>query len=61
MNSKLKVAVLMGGVGREREVSIQSGWCVAQALQEAGLNIVTADITPDDMNILDDGDIDRYS
>ena len=56
----LKVAVLMGGIGQERDISIQSGQCIAQALKEAGLNVVTADIRPDDMNILDHSDIDVF-
>ena len=53
----LKVAVLSGGIGREREVSIQSGRCVAEALKEAGFAVVTADIRPDNLSILDDGEI----
>jgi len=57
---QLNVAVLMGGIGPERQVSLQSGRCVAQALREAGLNVTTADITPDNMEILDDSDIDVF-
>lgn len=56
----LKVAVLMGGIGEERDISIQSGQCIARALKEAGLNVVTADIRPDNMNILDDSGIDVF-
>lgn len=56
----MKVAVLMGGIGEERDISIQSGQCVAQALKQAGLNVVTADIRPDNMGILDDSDIDVF-
>jgi D-alanine-D-alanine ligase-like ATP-grasp enzyme len=41
---KLKVAVLMGGISREREISIESGTCVADALKEAGVKVVLADI-----------------
>ena len=59
-NSKLKVAVLTGGIGTEREVSIQSGDCVAEALKQAGLNVVVADITPDNMDILGADDIDVF-
>jgi len=58
--NKLKVAVLMGGIGEERDISIQSGQCVAQALKEAGLNVVPADIQPDNMSILEDSDIDVF-
>jgi len=56
----LKVAVLMGGVGEERDVSIQSGTCVTQALKEAGLKTTAADIRPDSMDILEDKDIDVF-
>ena len=57
MDSKLKVTVLAGGVGAEREVSIQSGENVADALRVAGLDVVMADISPDDMSALADDSI----
>ena len=60
VTGKLKVAVLAGGIGEERDISIQSGNCVAQALKDAGLNVVTADIQPDNMDILEYGDIDVF-
>jgi len=60
IESGLKVAVLMGGVGEERDISIQSGNCVAQALREAGLRVVICDIRPDHLNILDAPDIDLF-
>jgi D-alanine-D-alanine ligase len=65
MNNKqpvktLKVAVLAGGVGSERDVSLQSGQTVYRALQEAGLETVLVDFTPDDMSILDDSSIDVF-
>jgi len=41
VNSKLKIAVLTGGIGAEREISIQSGQCVSQALISAGYDIET--------------------
>ncbi len=50
----------MGGIGEERDISIRSGRCVAQALKEAGLNVVSADIGPDNLDILQDGDIDVF-
>ena len=59
-NKKLKVAVLAGGIGAERDVSLQSGRCVAQALKEAGFCVVTADIRPDDLEILRDRSIDVF-
>jgi len=56
----MRVAVLRGGVGREREVSLESGRCVAEALREGGLDVVVSDIRPDDMQILDRKDIDVF-
>ena len=50
----------MGGIGQEREVSLQSGTCVADALKQAGVDVVAADITPDDMAVLDDKSIDVF-
>ena len=42
-----KVAVLMGGPSAEREVSLSSGRMCAQALQEAGFQVVEVDCGPD--------------
>ena len=50
----------MGGVGEEREISIQSGNCVTQVLKEASLNVVCADIRPDNTDILQDDSIDVF-
>ena len=58
--NKLKVAVLAGGIGSEREISLQSGGCVAEALKEAGFEVVTADIRPDNLEILNDGSVDVF-
>jgi D-alanine-D-alanine ligase len=58
--SKIKVAVLAGGIGSEREISIQSGQCVAGGLKEAGFEVVTADIRPDNLEILNDTSIDVF-
>lgn len=60
MIGKLKIAVLAGGIGEERQVSIQSGICVARALKEVGVNVVTADIGPENLDILEDGSIDVF-
>jgi len=57
---QLKVAVLMGGISREREVSIQSGKCVAEALKQTGVNVTPSDIKPDALGILDDKTIDVF-
>ncbi|MCI0499025.1 MAG: D-alanine--D-alanine ligase [Planctomycetales bacterium] len=59
-NKNLKIAVLAGGIGSERAISLLSGQTVYQALQEAGVAAVLADITPEDMSILDDGSIDVF-
>ncbi len=58
--SPVKVAVLMGGISEERDISIQSGSCVARALKEAGFSVVTSDINPDNLDILEDGSIDVF-
>ncbi len=60
VNSKLKVAVLAGGVSEERDISLESGRCVAEALKQAGLKVVVADIGPDNLDILDDKSIDVF-
>ena len=44
----LKVVVLAGGIGSEREVSLSSGTNVTEALKKAGVNVRMWDITPDD-------------
>ena len=58
--SKLKVAVLAGGIGSERQVSIESGRFVEQALEQAGVDVVTADIAPDKTAVLQDESIDVF-
>lgn len=58
--SQLKIGVLAGGIGSERDVSLQSGQTVYNALVEAGLDAVLFDITPGDMSMLDDAGIDVF-
>jgi D-alanine-D-alanine ligase len=58
--AQTRVAVLRGGVGREREVSLESGRCVAEAIRQAGLEVAVSDIRPDDMSVLDRKDIDVF-
>lgn len=60
VRSKIKVAVLTGGIGSEREISLQSGECVSEALKEAGFEVVTADVKPEHLGILDDTSIDVF-
>ncbi|MFI4913185.1 MAG: D-alanine--D-alanine ligase [Sedimentisphaeraceae bacterium JB056] len=55
-----KVAVLMGGVGSEREVSLNSGENVVRALTSEGIDACGVDITPENMAILDDKSIDIF-
>ncbi|MEM6260324.1 MAG: D-alanine--D-alanine ligase [Planctomycetota bacterium] len=54
-NSPLKTLVLRGGPDRERDVSLNSGGQVAQALRDAGHTVYERDITPDDLSALEDG------
>ena len=54
------MAVLTGGIGSERDISLQSGKCVAEALKDAGFEVITADIRPDNLDILDDKSIDVF-
>jgi len=56
----LKVAVLTGGIGSERDISLQSGRCVAEALKEAGFEVATADIRPDNLEIFNDSSVDVF-
>jgi len=56
----LKIAVLAGGVGSEREVSLQSGQNIYNALRGDGADVVLSDITPSDMRILEDETIDVF-
>lgn len=44
-----KIAVLMGGPGSEREVSLASGKAVAGALRGAGLDAVETDVATTDV------------
>lgn len=59
-NRKLKIAVLAGGIGAEREVSIQSGRYVTEALRQSDFEVVTADVGPDRLDILDDETVDVF-
>lgn len=45
MDKNLLIAVLMGGPGSEREVSLASGNAVLEALKAQGLNAVALDVT----------------
>lgn len=45
MDKQLLIAVLMGGPGSEREVSLASGNAVLEALREEGFGVVGVDVT----------------
>ncbi len=60
MNPPSKVAVLMGGIGSERQVSLLSGANIVRALGGAGFEVAAVDITPDDLSILDDKSIEVF-
>ncbi len=56
----LRVVVLMGGVGSERQISLQSGGCVADALARAGFAVTGWDCTPDHLDILNSDSVDVF-
>jgi D-alanine-D-alanine ligase len=49
----LNITVLAGGPGAEREVSLESGKAVAEALARLGHRVEVCDIGPDDLSALD--------
>jgi len=50
--SKLAITVLAGGPSGEREVSLASGKCVADALRQAGHSVFLEDINPENLGAL---------
>jgi len=54
-----KVAVLMGGISAEREVSLKSGTAVLNGLLANGVNAHGVDLTPDNIKQLDSAGYDR--
>ncbi|MEP2775172.1 MAG: D-alanine--D-alanine ligase [Luteolibacter sp.] len=51
MLSQIKIAVLMGGPGSERQVSLASGNAVLKALQSLGLDAVGVDVTSTEITL----------
>lgn len=49
MNKNLKVMVVCGGISTEREVSLNSGKAVYEALQRKGYNVCLFDLTKDNI------------
>ncbi len=45
--NKLTIAVFMGGISNERDISLKSGNAVFSALKKIGLNVMSVDITSD--------------
>jgi len=56
--SMLDITVLLGGPSSEREISIQSGTAVADALERTGHRVTRADISPTETSALDRDRID---
>jgi D-alanine-D-alanine ligase len=54
-----RVAVLMGGTAAERQVSLNSGAAVFQALRRKGIDVVAIDITGNPIDALAGQNIDR--
>ena len=54
-----KVAVLMGGLSKEREISLLSGGAVLDALNASGVDAHGIDVGADVMTQLEQGDYDR--
>ncbi len=54
-----KVAVLMGGLSAEREVSLKSGAAVLAALQRGGVDAHAVDVGSDILQVLVQGQFDR--
>ncbi len=52
--------MLAGGIGQERQVSLQTGQTIAGGCKNAGFDVVTSDITPENLSILDDSSIDVF-
>jgi D-alanine-D-alanine ligase len=56
-NLPKKIAVLMGGPGSEREVSIATGRGVAKALRSLGADVVEIDVRDENFQMPDDVDL----
>ena len=50
--SKVRVGVLMGGVSRERDVSLESGRVVCEALRELDYTVVASDVGDEMVDVL---------
>jgi len=52
MKQPMTIAVLMGGISSEREVSLMSGKAVADALESRGHNVLRIDVTDRELSTL---------
>jgi D-alanine-D-alanine ligase len=57
---RMRIAVLAGGIGEERQVSLQSGKCVQTALESIGASVWLHDIAPNRLDVLDKEGIDVF-
>ena len=58
MFGKKNIAVLMGGISPEREISLQSGRAVATALRETNNNVIEIIVKDERVEELDNYEID---
>ena len=54
-----RVGVLFGGTSAEREVSLQSGTAIVDALAQAGVDVVPVEIGPQPVEIIQKAELDR--
>src|SRR6266851_5237852 len=52
-----KIAVLMGGPGSERDVSLATGCGVSQALRSLGVDVIDVDVRDENFPLPDDVDL----
>ena len=57
MSLPKKIAVLMGGPGSEREVSLATGRGVSKALRSLGIDVVDVDVRDEDFSLPEDVDL----
>ncbi len=52
ISKKMKIGVLMGGLSREREISLKTGTAILKALQEKGYDVHGIDVGHDIAEVL---------
>jgi D-alanine-D-alanine ligase len=57
MNLPKKIAVLMGGPGAERDVSLATGHGISKALRSLGVEVVNVDVRDENFELPDDIDL----